>query len=200
MTDVRLSVPINTAQYEFREKKSRFLATVSSAESEVEANSFLAEARAINPDATHHCWAHRLRIPPVERSNDDGEPAGTAGVPILQALRGADLTNAIAVVSRWFGGIKLGKGGLARAYGASVREALQKLQVAEIIPKVIFDLELPLSRVGDLKRVIHPPEVEILEETYAKSAHIAISVNLERAAEIEEALWSRQLSPKRRSG
>jgi putative IMPACT (imprinted ancient) family translation regulator len=114
-------------------------------------------------------------------------------------LRGAELTNVVAIVSRWFGGTKLGKGGLARAYAASVREALRGLQVAEITPITILDLELPLSRVGDLRRILHPPEIEILEETYDSTAHFAVQVARDRVEAVEEALRSRQIFPVRRS-
>jgi uncharacterized YigZ family protein len=198
VTAERYSRPTSSSYYELREKKSRFVATLSLAASEPDARRLLAKTRIDYPDVSHHCWAFRIGIPPVERSSDAGEPAGTGGVPILQVLRGAELTNVMAIVSRWFGGTKLGKGGLARAYAASIREALRELQVEEVIPMAILDLELPLSRVGDLKRVIHPPEVEILEETYSATAQIAVHVALDRVEAIEETLRSRQIFPVRR--
>ena len=96
---------------------------------------FLADAaRASFPDATHHCFAWRLGWPPAERAADAGEPAGTAGQPILRALRGAGLTDVVVVVVRWFGGTKLGKGGLARAYAgatpAGARDAADPARAA----------------------------------------------------------------------
>ena len=79
------------------------------------------------PTPPHHCWAWRLGAPPRERSSDAGEPAGTAGVPMLQVLRGAGLSDVLAVVVRWFGGTKLGKGGLARAYAAAVARGASRV-------------------------------------------------------------------------
>ena len=96
---------------EIRERGSVFLAAIAPAADEAAAKAFLARLQKELPDATHHCWAWRLGAPPRERGADAGEPAGTAGVPILQVLRGAGLSDAMAVVARWFGGIKLGKGG-----------------------------------------------------------------------------------------
>ena len=107
--------PVGTAEAELREKGSRFLAVVSPVESESDAREELRQLERRYPDATHHCWAWRLGWPSRERSSDAGEPHGTAGEPILRVLRGAGLSNTLAVVVRWFGGVKLGKGGLVRA-------------------------------------------------------------------------------------
>ena len=92
--------PGGEAQAEIREKGSRFLAVLGPAASEEEAKARLAGLEKLHPDATHHCWAWRQGSPPRERSSDAGEPAGTAGVPILQALRGAGLSDVMAVVVR----------------------------------------------------------------------------------------------------
>ena len=145
-----------------RQKGSRFLAVVEAAPEPAAARQVLEELRRLYPDATHHCWAWRLGHPPSERSSDAGEPSGTAGRPMLDALRGADLTDVAAVVARWFGGTKLGRGGLARAYAGAVRLALEELPVARRVPTVRFRLELPYDRVGPLQRLVHPPEVEIV--------------------------------------
>ncbi len=128
---------------------------------EAAARALLAALEREIPDATHHCWAWRLGSPPRERSSDAGEPAGTAGVPILQVLRGAGLSDVMAVVVRWFGGTKLGKGGLARAYAAAAREALPGLPVAARVPTVRIAVEVPYEGSGAVKRLLHPPEVEL---------------------------------------
>src|SRR2546426_1701692 len=91
----------------------------------MEARAAIEKVRSEFPDATHHCWAYALhggRAGPVERCHDAGEPGGTAGPPILQAIRGAGLRDVVVVVTRYFGGTKLGKGGLARAYRAGRSE------------------------------------------------------------------------------
>lgn len=110
---------------------SRFLATVAAVASEDEARSLHAELARMMPDASHHCWAWRIAQPAIDRAGDDGEPGGSAGRPILAQLTGRDLVDVAAVVSRWFGGTKLGVGGLVRAYGGAVGQALDR---AEIVP------------------------------------------------------------------
>ncbi len=120
------SVVARDAESVIEVKRSRFLCIVRRVESEAEARSVVEEQRKAHWDAGHHCSAFTVGPPPmpIERSSDDGEPAGTAGAPMLEALHVADVNDVVAVVSRWFGGIKLGTGGLARAYGDAVRSAL----------------------------------------------------------------------------
>lgn len=180
--------PAGEARAEIREKGSRFLAVIGPAADEEQARARLAELERLYPDATHHCWAWRLGSPPRERASDAGEPAGTAGVPILQVLRGAGLADVLAVVVRWFGGTKLGKGGLARAYAAAAREALQDLPVATRVPVVRLALRVPYERVGAVKRLIHPPEVELEEEEYGQEARLVLVVHEERQGTLREAL------------
>lgn len=109
----------NSAQAELREKASRFIAHAEPISSREQADLVLAKLRKKYHDATHHCYAFCLGVESEEiiRVHDDGEPAGTAGKPILQVIRGHGLTNLIVVVTRYFGGTKLGTGGLVRAYG-----------------------------------------------------------------------------------
>jgi uncharacterized YigZ family protein len=180
--------PAGESRAEIREKGSRFLAVIAPAEDEVAAKAALEELARRYPDATHHCWAWRIGEPPRERSADAGEPSGTAGVPILQVLRGAGLSDVLAVVVRWFGGTKLGKGGLARAYAAAAREAVQGLPVVVRVPTVRLAVEVPYERVGAVKRLIHPPEVELESEKYGASARLVLVVQEERKESLLESL------------
>jgi uncharacterized YigZ family protein len=180
--------PAGTAEAEIREKGSRFLAVIGPAADEEAAKAGLAALVRRYPDATHHCWAWRVGAPPRERSSDAGEPSGTAGVPILQVLRGAGLSDVLAVVVRWFGGTKLGKGGLARAYAGAVREALAVLPVVIRVPTVRVALRVPYERVGAVKRLIHPPEVELASEEYGQEALLVLTVQEERQEGLREAL------------
>lgn len=173
-------VPAAPASGEMREKGSRFLALILPVGSEREAQEALAEIARRYPEATHWCWAWRLGFPPRERSSDAGEPAGTAGVPILTVLRGAGITDALAVVVRWYGGVKLGKGGLARAYSAATREALSGLEIRMRISTVVLSLTLPYDKIGAVKRLIHPPEIELVSEEYGAEARLALAVAEER--------------------
>ena len=180
--------PTAESRAEIREKGSRFLAVIGPAADEAVAKALLGELARRHPDATHHCWAWRIGEPPRERSADAGEPAGTAGVPILQVLRGAGLSDVLAVVVRWFGGIKLGKGGLARAYAAAAREAVQGLSVVSRVPAVRLAVEVPYERVGAVKRLIHPPEVELECEEYGAAARLVLVVHEERRDALRESL------------
>ena len=105
-------------------EKSRFITYLKRVDSIDEANEYLQTIKKKHYDATHHCFA--LIIDDIVRSNDNGEPSGTAGVPILDVLKKNDITNTICIVVRYFGGIKLGAGGLVRAYSSSASEALKK--------------------------------------------------------------------------
>ncbi|QCQ90053.1 IMPACT family protein [Rhodococcus sp. SGAir0479] len=108
-------------------KHSRFIAALRRVDTPADAQAFLDEQRRGYPDARHHCWAYVTGDEPTERaerSGDDGEPGGTAGVPMLQVLRARQLVDVAAVVTRYFGGIKLGAGGLVRAYSGAVAAAV----------------------------------------------------------------------------
>jgi uncharacterized YigZ family protein len=182
------TAPAAESRAELREKGSRFLAVIAPAADEAAAKAFLTSLEKELPDATHHCWAWRLGSPPRERSADAGEPAGTAGMPILQVLRGAGLSDAVAVVARWFGGVKLGKGGLARAYAGAVRAALGGLAVVARVPTVHLALTVPYERVGAVKRLLRPPEVELAAEEYGAAARLVLAVHAERLEGLREAL------------
>lgn len=180
--------PAGESWGEIREKGSQFLAWIGPAADEGAARLALDGLARRYPDASHHCWAWRVGSPPRERSSDAGEPSGTAGVPILQVLRGAGLSDVLAVVVRWFGGTKLGKGGLARAYAGAAREALAALPVVRRVPTVRIAVEVPYERVGAVKRLIHPPEVELESEEYGASARLALVVHEDRREALLEAL------------
>lgn len=176
------------ASAELREKGSRFVAAVAAAADETAAAAFVERRRAAAPDATHHCWAWRLGAEGSERCSDAGEPAGTAGQPMLRVLRGAGISDVAVVVTRWFGGTKLGKGGLARAYAGVVKAALGELAVAERHTVVELAVELPYDRLGALKRLVRPPLLRIASEEYGDAVRLRLAVHAERLEETEEAL------------
>src|SRR5687768_5995744 len=125
-------------------KHSRFLAHAAPADSAGAALAFLAGIS--DRDATHNCWA--WRIGHDYRSSDDGEPAGTAGRPILAAIDGQGFDRVVVVVTRWYGGIKLGAGGLVRAYGGAAAECLRTAPRTPIVPLVEADLAFPFEDTG----------------------------------------------------
>ncbi len=129
------------------EKRSRFLAFAYPVESREEIEAHLAELRRRFHDARHIACAWRLRG--EERADDAGEPAGSAGRPILQLLQGQGLDGVLVAVVRYFGGVKLGVGGLARAYREAARLALEDAGTEEVVPRVEVSVRVPVSRLGD---------------------------------------------------
>lgn len=121
----RFLEPASETDVEITEKRSRFVAAVRVARTPLEAKETIRNISSARPDANHHCWAYRVGLPPSEYYSDAGEPSGTAGKPILGAIQRAGTTNTVLVVTRYFGGIKLGVRGLIEAYGACARKALQ---------------------------------------------------------------------------
>ena len=116
-------IPTGSGESEYVEKRSRFLGHIRPVETEDEARAFVAEMKKKYYDARHNCWCYLLRNGP-ERYSDDGEPQGTAGIPMLEVFRREGVTNLVCVVTRYFGGVLLGAGGLFRAYTKSAKDAL----------------------------------------------------------------------------
>ena len=129
MTEYR--VPAGAGEAEYVEKRSRFLGHVRPVESEEEAKAFIAAVKKEHYDARHNCWCYILKDGP-ERYSDDGEPQGTAGIPMLEVFRREGVTNLVCVVTRYFGGVLLGSGGLFRAYTKSAKDALDAAGVAVV--------------------------------------------------------------------
>ena len=117
-------LPTGQAESEFVEKRSRFISDIFPVETEEEARACLESVRKRRHDARHHCWCYRIREGGVERYSDDGEPQGTAGQPMLGVFQRENVTNVLCVVTRYFGGILLGTGGLTRAYAKGAKDAL----------------------------------------------------------------------------
>lgn len=180
--------PATESVVELRQKKSRFLAVILAVADEEEAQGRIRELEAQYSDATHVCWAWRLGAPARERRFDAGEPVGTAGMPILQVLRGAGLSDVLGVVVRWFGGVKLGKGGLARAYTEVCRQALEGIERVEKLPVRTLRVRVPYDKLGDLRRLVHPPEVEIVHEEWQEAPVITLQVREASWISIAEAL------------
>ena len=180
--------PTSETRGELREKGSRFLGLLLPVADEVAAREALERLRSEYPDATHHCWAWRIGQPARERASDDGEPPGTAGVPMLRMLTGRKVSDALSVVVRWYGGTKLGKGGLARAYSGAVRETLAAARLVEKVPTFMVDIELPYERVGAIKRLLRPPQIVLENETYGETVRITLRVATSVGKDLESEL------------
>lgn len=143
-------------------KKSRFIATALRADSPEEALAAFAKISHIN--ANHNCWAYR--IGQDYRFNDDGEPGGSAGRPILAAIEGRDLDRVAVLVTRYFGGIKLGKGGLVRAYGGTAAKCLEAAPVARLRPKTRVRVSLPFDALGGIHTLLNSLGAQKVKEDY----------------------------------
>lgn len=139
-------------------KGSRFRAVVAPLARIEDADAWVARLRAAEPDAGHVAWAWRLGA--AQRWSDDGEPGGTAGRPMLEVLLKRDLDRVIAGVARVFGGVKLGAGGLARAYGGSVARALDAVQIVDVPDRRRFSLRAPFAEIDGVLRALADPQVE----------------------------------------
>ncbi|URT70537.1 YigZ family protein [Cytobacillus firmus] len=158
--------------------KSRFIAHVSRANSEEEAQEFIQSIKKKHYNATHNCSAYLIgENDQIQKANDDGEPSGTAGVPILEVLKKKKLKDSVVVVTRYFGGIKLGAGGLIRAYGKATSEGLQTTGIVERELVTIMHTKIDYTWLGkienELRSSIYPiKEIHYLEsveiETYVK--------------------------------
>lgn len=158
MTDT-LAVP---ATLTLEVKHSRFIAHAAPATSPEAALAFVGEVS--DPDATHNCWAYRIGS--EYRSSDDNEPAGTAGRPILAAIDGQGYDQVIVVVTRWFGGIKLGAGGLVRAYGGAAAECLRTAQRRALIAMREVSLSSPFDELGSVHAALVAFAAEKLSEDF----------------------------------
>ena len=134
-------------------KKSRFICWLDYAEGRDDMKNLLAEAREQHPAASHHCWAFSCFNGRDEGQGDDGEPKGTAGWPILTVLQHAGVSNISAVVIRYFGGTKLGTGGLARAYADAVKEALETLPTAFYSPRISLSVSADFAQEAQLRYI-----------------------------------------------
>jgi uncharacterized YigZ family protein len=141
---------------ELHVRKSRFVCTLARAASEDEAAAFIAAHRRAHRDATHNCAAYVVgEHGEITRSGDDGEPAGTAGIPMLEVLVRRGLTDVVAVVTRYFGGVKLGAGGLVRAYGQAVADAVDAVGVVERVPAVTVTVRVEHALAGRFLGGLH---------------------------------------------
>jgi len=148
--------------YEEEIKKSRFIAIARPADTVAQAMAFI-EERSV-PDARHNCWAYK--IGDNYRFSDDGEPGGTAGRPILQAIEGQECDFVAVLVIRWFGGIKLGTGGLVRAYGGAAAECLRTAPKKKYIPTVPIQCFCPYAEIDRLKARFDDFQVRVQDEEY----------------------------------
>lgn len=174
---------------EIVEKKSRFIATVRSVESEVDALSFIEEMRKKYWDARHNCFAYVIGDhQELMRFSDDGEPQGTAGKPMLDVLLGEELHNTAVVVTRYFGGTLLGTGGLVRAYSGAVQEGLRSCVLAEKRKGLWLSIGTDYSGIGKVQYLLGQRGIRILSSEYTEQVVLTVLVPLEQKRELLDAL------------
>lgn len=169
-------------------KGSRFIASVAPVTSSEDIDAFLDARRKEWNDATHNCWAWRLEPGEAFRSSDDGEPSGTAGRPILQEIDGRSLQGVVCVVTRYFGGTKLGTGGLIRAYGGAAAAALDAAEIVEIPIVSSLELRFDYDLTGAVQAVLSAFGLEPRASDYGADVRLMVAVPVEAADRLVEAL------------
>ena len=188
----RYPVPATAHEVEYPVSDSLFIATGDYAPGLPEAEALVATVRARYPDATHHCIAYRVGYGPqaTERMSDDGEPSGTAGRPMMAVLQGHDIGDIAVVVTRYFGGTKLGTGGLVRAYSGAVRALLAALPTRLAVQRSTLSVSGDYSHYRLLRQLISAHEGLIEEEQFAADVTLHFSMPVDRLDEFHDALTS----------
>lgn len=185
MSDFR--VPYGPAETEFTEKRSRFIGHLLPVETEEQAREFIAQMKKKYYDARHNCWCYLIGSD-LLRYGDDGEPQGTAGQPMLNVFRRENVTNVVCVVTRYFGGILLGAGGLTRAYSKSARDALAAAGVAEMGLWAAAEIPCPYALFERVKGEIATLDGTVDEAEYGADIRLKVSLPAEDTAALQERL------------
>ncbi len=162
---------------EFRDRGSKFIAYAYPATTADEALEHLTEVKKLHPKARHHCYAYRLGLDQNNfRANDDGEPSGTAGRPILGQIDSFGLTNITVIVVRYFGGTKLGTSGLINAYKTSTAESLAQAKVVKKIVRDVFQLDFEYSIMGQVMNALKQCNLDIIDQDFALTPSLKFAV------------------------
>ncbi|WP_283577798.1 YigZ family protein [Limosilactobacillus reuteri] len=191
MTEPYLTIAKNTT-YEQTIKKSRFICSIARVSSDEEAQQFIASIQAANKKATHNCFAYMIGDnDQIQRESDNGEPSGTAGIPILESLKLAKIHNVVAVVTRYFGGIKLGAGGLIRAYSNTTTEAIHQAGLVQRIKQAILKITVTYALHDLLLYYLKENNLEVASEEYGVNVETSIYVNETDLKDVKEKLINR---------
>ena len=187
----RYPVPAQQHRVEQVIDRSRFICTVTRVQSSEEAQAFIKAMNAEFPDATHNCWAYVVGAPgSTDRvgMSDDGEPHGTAGRPMLTVLLHSGVGEIAAVVTRYYGGTKLGTGGLVKAYGGAVQQAMAAMPRAERVDSVDLTVHVGYGAIGALQQLWPEFDAELLEQRFEVDAEFSVRVPRVRMAALERAI------------
>lgn len=175
-------------------KRSRFITTLTRVDSPSQARELIDLVKSQHPQARHNCSAYLLMVDglnPIQHSSDDGEPSGTAGLPMLEALRLAEVWNVCTVVTRYFGGILLGASGLTRAYSTSVTQALALAPKSYLVDLEVASTTLPLAEAGRIEAELRAAGATVLNVTWGNEVEIRIGVDTAMRATFDALLASR---------
>lgn len=189
-------VPSAQAEQEIEIKKSRFIANARLVADRTEAIRWLRDIQQRYPDARHHCWAYLLGNNEATSSaamSDDGEPSGTVGKPILNVLQHKRIGNVMVVVSRYFGGVKLGAGGLVRAYSQATENVLQYLPLVTPVLQSRWQIELDFSLEQPLRHLLQEVGAAVDNITYSEHVTIVVIIPLTRIGKLREFCERHQL-------
>ena len=187
--------PIDTQRFETEVKRSRFITTVSRTTDRLGAKAFVTTIRKEFPDANHHCWAMVAGRPDdvyQQDQSDDGEPKGTAGKPMLNVLQHANMGNIVVVVTRYFGGIKLGTGGLTRAYSQSVSEALRQLNTEITYIREAVTVALPYTSFDQFEHWLKTANISIDKKEFTHLIILELQVPAQDIKALKQKLRSLQ--------
>ena len=165
-------------------KKSKFIATLYEANSKEEAEKILQNVRKKYFDAKHHCYAYIIEK--IEKCSDDGEPSGTAGAPLLALLKSANLKNVIIIVTRYFGGILLGTGGLVRAYTESAKNAIENAKIVCKDYGVQFEIEISYNNLKEIQFICKNLDISIIKIEYQENVKLILESTFEAKKELEK--------------
>lgn len=178
-------LPLRAAEAEFEEKRSRFIARITPVSSEGEAAAFLRAVRKEHSQADHNVYAYRLKSGGICRHSDDGEPPGTAGVPLLECFLKQDVYDFCCVATRYFGGVMLGAGGLTRAYARSGVMALEASGIGVMREVALCSAILPYALYESVKRTLNADGAKITSEEFGGEVTLVFSVAKEKLPEVQ---------------
>lgn len=179
--------------HEIEIKKSRFITHLKRVETEEEAIAFIDEIKKEHWKATHNCSAYTIGMnDEIQRAHDDGEPSGTAGIPMLEIFLKRGLKNVVAVVTRYFGGVKLGAGGLIRAYGGAVNEAVNAIGVIHRQVQLLIDITVDYTQSGSMEHSLRQADYRVQDTTYAEKVtyHCVIPIEMEDSFKNDIINWT----------
>lgn len=178
-----------SGQHEIVIKKSRFICSFTRTKTVEEAQAFIAKISKKYHDANHNTYAYTIGLNDDQvKASDNGEPSGTAGIPELKALQLMKLKNVTAVVTRYFGGTKLGAGGLIRAYSNSITEAAQNIGVVKCVMQQRIEFSIPYNRLDEVNHYLEESKILIANQAYTTDVTIQIFLDLEQIPQVEEDL------------